>query len=155
MKTEERIIKVLNNNKKNLGIAESCTGGLIGSKLTSVPGSSQCFRLGIIAYSNAAKTALLKVPASFIKKYGAVSEEVALAMAKGIRTIHATDYSLSISGIAGPTGGTIAKPVGLVYIAVATEQERLCLHCQFEGSRNQIRMKAANQALKLLEEYLK
>ncbi|MEW5895102.1 MAG: CinA family protein [Candidatus Omnitrophota bacterium] len=154
MNLEEKIITLLKRRQKNLSAAESCTGGLISNRLTNVPGSSEAFVLGVIAYSNAAKVKILSIPEALIKEKGAVSSEVAEAMASNVRDIHGTNFGIGITGIAGPGGGSKRKPVGLVYIAVATELKTLSLKFKFQGSRLQIKQKAATQALKLLLEFL-
>ena len=112
------IVKKLIKKKIKISIAESCTGGLVSAAITSVNGSSKIFTIGLVAYSNQSKIKVLKVSKKIIKKYGAVSEQVCSAMAKNIAKIAKTNMSLSITGIAGPSGGTIKKPVGLVYIAI-------------------------------------
>ena len=114
----KNIVKKLIKNKLKISIAESCTGGLLSSAITSVSGSSKVFNLGLVTYSNQSKINLLKVPKNIIKKYGTVSEQVCLAMVKNISKIDKADMSVSITGIAGPNGGTKKKPVGLVYIGV-------------------------------------
>ena len=114
----KNIVKKLIKNKLKISIAESCTGGLLSSAITSVSGSSKVFNLGLVTYSNQSKINLLKVPKNIIKKYGTVSEQVCLAMVKNISKIDKADMSVSITGIAGPGGGTKKKPVGLVYIGV-------------------------------------
>ncbi len=108
----------------------------------------------IIAYSNEIKEKQLKIPTNTLKKHGAVSSEVALLMAKNIRKFFQTDIGVGITGIAGPNGGTKKKPVGLVYIAVAQKDEAICLKCQFEGSRLQIKSQATIESIKLLLEFL-
>lgn len=141
-------------NGFTLAVAESCTGGLIASRLTDVPGSSTYFMEGVIAYSNEAKVRLLGVPADLIGEYGAVSAEVAEAMAEGVRRRAETDFGISVTGVAGPGGGTEEKPVGLVYIALAddahTEHRKLML----PGDRHLIRWRAAQAALDLLRRRL-
>ena len=114
----KNIVKKLIKNKLKISIAESCTGGLLSSAITSVSGSSKVFNLGLVTYSNQSKINLLKVPKNIIKKYGTVSEQVCLAMVKNISKIDKADMSVSITGIAGPSGGTKKKPVGLVYIGL-------------------------------------
>ena len=114
----KNIVKKLIKNKLKISIAESCTGGLLSSAITSVSGSSKVFNLGLVTYSNQSKINLLKVPKNIIKKYGTVSAQVCLAMVKNISKIDKADMSVSITGIAGPSGGTKKKPVGLVYIGV-------------------------------------
>jgi nicotinamide-nucleotide amidase len=137
-----------------LATAESCTGGLIAHRLTEVPGSSTYFTEGVVAYSNEAKTRLLGVPAELIETQGAVSAEVAEAMAEGVKRRAGTDFGLAVTGIAGPGGGTEGKPVGLVYVALAddahTEHRRLML----PGDRYLIRWRASQSALDLLRRRL-
>jgi nicotinamide-nucleotide amidase len=137
-----------------LACAESCTGGLVAHRLTEVPGSSNYFMEGVVTYSNEAKTRLLGVPAELIERHGAVSAEVAEAMAEGVKRRAATDFGLSVTGIAGPGGGTTEKPVGLVYISLAddahTEHRRIML----PGDRHLIRWRASQAALDLLRRRL-
>ena len=113
-----KIIKKLIKKKLKVSFAESCTGGLLSSSITSISGSSKVFNLGLITYSNKTKVDILKVPNKIIKKYGAVSEECCLSMVKNLSKISKANISISITGIAGPNGGTKLKPVGLVYIGV-------------------------------------
>lgn len=137
-----------------LATAESCTGGLVAERLTEVPGSSNYFMEGVVTYSNEAKTRLLGVPAGLIEEHGAVSAEVAEAMAEGVKRRAGVDFGLSVTGVAGPGGGTEAKPVGLVYIALAddahTEHRRLML----PGDRHLIRWRSSQAALDLLRRRL-
>lgn len=154
MKIEEKIIQKLIQKQKTLATAESCTGGLLANRITNISGSSHIFKGGFITYSNEAKTKFAKVHTNLIKKHGAVCDDVAIALAQGTRKAHNTYFGIGITGIAGPDGGTKTKPVGLVFIAVANDYETLCLKCQFEGSRAQIKRKATTQALKLLLEFL-
>ena len=137
-----------------LAVAESCTGGLIAHRLTEVPGSSTYFMEGVVTYSNGAKTRLLGVPAELIEARGAVSAEVAEAMAEGVKLRAGTDFGLAVTGVAGPGGGTPEKPVGLVYVALAddahTEHRRLML----PGDRHLIRWRASQFALDLLRRRL-
>ena len=154
MKIEQKISQLLISDKKSLSIAESCTGGLISNLITNIPGSSAFFKLGLITYSNDAKIKLLKVPAETIKKHGTVSFQTAIAMAKGCKKLLNTDFSIGLSGIAGPRGGTKSKPVGLVYIAICSNYETICLKCLFTGTRTNIKTKAATQTFKLLLEFL-
>lgn len=150
----KKIANLLTSQKKTIAVAESCTGGSLAKQLTELSGSSAFFTLGVVTYSNESKTSLLKIPAVMIKKHGAVSEQVALAMAEKVRKTAKADIAISITGIAGPTGGTKAKPVGLVYIAVSTKNEMLCVKCNFKGERDSIRKQAVNQALELLSEFV-
>ena len=112
------IIKKLIKKKIKISIAESCTGGKLSSAFTSINGSSKVFSLGLVSYSNQSKIKILKVPKIFVKRYGAVSEQVCKSMAKNISKISKTNMSISITGIAGPSGGTKNKPVGLVFIGI-------------------------------------
>jgi len=114
----ENIVKKLIKKKIKISIAESCTGGLLSSNITSVSGSSKVFTLGLVAYSNQSKINVLKISKKIIRKYGAVSEQVCLAMTKNIAKIGKTNMSVSVTGIAGPSGGTRKKPVGLIYIGI-------------------------------------
>ena len=112
------IIKKLSKKKLKISFAESCTGGLLSSAITSVSGSSKVFNLGLITYSNQSKIKVLKVSKKIIRKYGAASEQVCKAMAKNVSKIGKTNMSVSVTGIAGPNGGTRKKPVGLVYVGI-------------------------------------
>lgn len=135
----------------SLALAESCTGGLVAAALTSLAGSSTFVERGFVTYSNAAKTELLGVPAALIERVGAVSEEVARAMAEGALAHSAATASLAITGIAGPGGGTAEKPVGRVHIAAAAEgQATLHLRLSLAGDRDQVREAAVLAALDLL-----
>ena len=136
--------------KKTLAVAESCTGGLLSGLLTQRSGSSGFFLLGVVAYSNRAKRALLKVPAPILRKHGAVSSPVALALAKNVRSLAKADFGIGITGIAGPSGGTRDKPVGTVFIGAAGARGQLCRRFLFSGSRSQVRNKACIAALRLL-----
>jgi len=137
-----------------IATAESCTGGLFAHLLTNISGSSEYFDRGVISYSNTSKTQLVDVPENLLKKYGAVSEEVAHAMAEGIRTRAGVDIGVSTTGIAGPTGGTKDKPVGLVYIGVATRNAVVVKRFLFSGDRLQNKEQACDAALSLLLEML-
>lgn len=136
-----------------LATAESCTGGLVGYRLTSVPGASAYYLGGVIAYSNEAKVNLLHVSEADLIAHGAVSEAVARAMAAGVRERFGADWGTGITGIAGPTGGTPEKPVGLVYLAVAGPDVGHAERVVFEGSRDQIVEQAAERAMTLLLEH--
>ena len=150
MRIEQKIAKILVAKKNTLSIAESCTGGLLAHRLTNRGGSSTFFWLGIIAYDNKAKLKLLKVPASIIKKHGAVSLPVVKLMAQNVRKILPTDWGIGITGIAGPSGGTRTKPVGLVYIAVAGKQKTLAEQFHFKGQRLATKTQAVDKALEML-----
>ncbi len=133
-----------------LAVAESCTGGLVASRITDVPGSSRYFQGGYVTYSNELKQQLLGVPAQIIQQHGAVSEECAQVMAEGARQSSGADYALAVTGIAGPDGGTAQKPVGRVYIAVADEQETICQQFDWPGTRSQFKQRTSQMALNLL-----
>jgi len=143
--------------KQNLTVAtaESCTGGLIANTLTNISGSSDYFDRGIVSYSNESKTELLGVSEDILKEYGAVSEQVAKTMAEGIRTRSNVDIGLATTGIAGPTGGTKDKPVGLVYIALSASKGTIVKRFQFSGDRLQNKEITCNAALQMLFDYLK
>jgi nicotinamide-nucleotide amidase len=137
-----------------IGAAESCTGGLITSRLTDVPGSSRYVDRSVVVYSNGAKTALLGVPAPLIAEHGAVSEPVALAMAEGIRTGAGVDVGVAVTGIAGPGGGTLEKPVGRVVVAAVTRDASRVRTANFLGEREQIKFQASQAALDLVRRML-
>jgi len=140
----------LAQQKTTIAVAESCTGGALAKLLTDIPGASRYFTYGWITYSNTAKTSELGVPADLIEKYGAVSEEVAQAMAQGARTKARTDFAIGITGIAGPAGGTEQKPAGLVYISIDSHNGCDTKHCLFFHDRQSIRLRAAQTALNML-----
>jgi len=146
--------KKLIAQKKTVSVAESCTGGLLSYLLTSLPGSSKYFLLGSVTYSNAAKEKILGIPKKVIAKYGAVSKETALLMAENLRKKTDSDFTLSVTGIAGPQGATKNKPVGTVFIGLAKKKQQACLKFSFSGGREEIRKKAALEALRLLCAYL-
>ncbi|KPK26696.1 MAG: hypothetical protein AMJ61_08160 [Desulfobacterales bacterium SG8_35_2] len=141
--------KLLLKQGKMLATAESCSGGLIGHKITSVPGSSRYFAGGVIAYSNDLKEKLLGVESELLSRHGAVSSAVAKAMAAGIRSKTASDIGLSVTGIAGPSGGTREKPVGTVFIALSTPDQTIDIPCRFSGDRWQVQELSAVTALDL------
>jgi nicotinamide-nucleotide amidase len=151
---EEVLGKLLVERKKTIAVAESCTGGLIGARITNVSGSSQYFERGVITYSNRAKNELLKIPAEVIEKHGAVSEAVAVLMAEGVRKLAGTDLGLSATGIAGPAGGTQQKPVGLVYIGFAHENDSFAERFIFGQDRRTNRQRAAQAALNMVRLFL-
>ena len=149
---EERIGDKLRAGGGTLATAESCSGGLIAHRITNVPGSSSYFLGGMVTYSNEAKHALLGVEEGSLEKWGAVSEAVAREMAEGARARFGADYALAVTGIAGPTGGTPEKPVGLVYIGLAGPDETKVERRQFEGDRSSIKAQTAERGLHLLLE---
>jgi nicotinamide-nucleotide amidase len=147
---EEVVGKLLSENEQTLSVAESCTGGLIGERLTEVAGASKYFIEGVIAYANEAKIKTLNVSPETIEKHGAVSLETAEAMAKGMRERAATDYAISVTGIAGPTGGSDEKPVGTVFIGYADKAQVKSLKLILPGDRYLIRWRASQAALDYL-----
>jgi len=153
---EKSIIKKLNKKKSKISIAESCTGGLLSKTITSVSGSSSIFGLGIVAYSDKSKTDILKVPNKIIEKYGAVSKQVCFLMAKNISKIANTDLSISITGIAGPDGGSKKKPVGLVYIGIKKDKRIKINKYLFKNKgRLYIQKSAVKKSLKLILRVIK
>ncbi len=153
-KMEQVLEKALVHRGMTLAAAESCTGGLICHWLTNVPGSSECFKQGIIAYSNSAKTSLLHLPEEILKKFGAVSRETVEAMAKSIREVSNADIGIATTGIAGPGGGTAEKPVGLTYIGMAESSKVVSEKYHFSGGRELIKIQAAQAALDLVRRNL-
>ncbi len=145
---------LLSMGGSTLSVAESCTGGRVGWRLTRVPGSSDYFKGGVIAYSDDLKRRLLGVKAAVLNKHGAVSEETALMMARGVREKCATDYGLAITGVAGPGGGTKKKPVGTVFVAVAGGAGERVRELRLGGGRGGIRRAACQAALELLRRFL-
>jgi nicotinamide-nucleotide amidase len=151
---EQEVVRLLTERGLTLAVAESCTGGLIGHRITNVPGSSACFRGGVIAYHNDVKAALLNAPADILAREGAVSEGVAVIMARAVRERLAADIGLAVTGIAGPAGGTPEKPVGLVYIALAGAGVAIAERHVWSGDRRQNKESSAEAALKLVKEHL-
>jgi len=157
---EEVVGRELAKRGMTLALAESCTGGLIGHRLTQVPGSSGYFDRGVITYSNQAKHEVLGVPLALLRRYGAVSSHVAAAMAKGVRLKSCTDIGLSVTGIAGPGGGTAGKPVGLVYIGLdaktpgLSSRQPLTEEFRFHGDRHTIKMRSSQAALNMVRLWL-
>ena len=137
-----------------ISCAESCTGGLISALLTEIPGSSAVIDLSWVTYANQAKTAMLGVDKELLHEYGAVSEQVALAMAEGARRVSGADIAVAATGIAGPGGGSTEKPVGTVFLAVMSERETTVNRFVFQGSRTEIRLQATRQALLMLQSAL-
>ena len=146
----------LNCVNKNLTIttAESCTGGMISSAIVHINGSSQIFKSSVIVYSNDMKSKLLNIPKDLITKYGAVSEIVVHSMAKKSLEIVNSDVSIAVTGIAGPTGGSVDKPVGLVWVGIGTKEKIITKKCQFNGNRLEIRQKTTQESLKLANDVI-
>lgn len=156
---EEVVVQKLTEQGIKIATAESCTGGFIAKRITDIPNSSAVFECGVCAYSNAIKTQILEVPTSLLNEFGAVSEQVALAMAQGIRKLTKADIGISSTGIAGPDGGTKEKPVGLVYVAICADHYhkvlKLTLNPTKKADREKIRYLSASHALHLVLDYLK
>ena len=154
--TNKKLVNRLIKKKLRISFAESCTGGLLSSSITSVSGSSKVFGLGLVVYSNISKINLLKVEKKTIKKYGAVSEQVCLAMVKNVSKISKTNISASVTGIAGPGGGTKKKPIGLVYIGIKKGNKIIVKKYLFKNKgRSYIQRTAVNKSLKLILMILK
>ena len=151
MLLEEELGKLLKEKGLTLAVAESCTGGWIQKLITDVPGSSAYFLGGVVAYSNLLKQKLLNVSPQTLILYGAVSYEVACEMASGVREITGSDIGISTTGIAGPTGGTIDKPVGLVYIGICTSQKLTAYKFLFAGTRKGIKEQVAQKAFEVVK----
>lgn len=151
---EEKIASALKRDNRMLAVAESATGGLVSDMITDQPGSSEYFKGGVIAYSNDIKISVLGVPRDLIKKHGAVSPEVAGSMALGAKNALGADVAVSITGIAGPSGGTKLKPVGLAYISFVSKEKNGTKKVQFQGDRISIKDKFAQAVLEMLAENL-
>ncbi len=147
---EEIVVDLLTGQKLTLATAESCTGGLISNRITDVSGSSQVFLMGICSYSNEAKISLLSVDRKLIEEHGAVSQEVACAMAEGVRKLSGADLGIAVTGIAGPTGGSDEKPVGLVYLALADGEETLSKRIVLPGDRLNVKLLTSQNALDMI-----
>ena len=146
-----KIVKLLTIKKLTVSFAESCTGGLLASSITSISGSSKVFNMGLVTYSNNAKVKLLQVPKKTITKYGAVSYETCLSMVKNLSKISKANISISITGVAGPNGGTKAKPVGLVYIGLKKGSKIIVKKNLFKSKKRiSIQKASAKQALKMI-----
>ena len=151
---EEEIGDALRKEEISISTAESCTGGLISHIITNVPGSSEYYKGGVIAYANEVKENVLHVSKDILEEKGAVSAECAMAMAKGVRELLRTDVGIATTGIAGPTGGTPDKPVGLIYIALATKDYVYHAKHIFHEDRDGNKREAANAALEMLWGYI-
>lgn len=153
---EALIGRLLLEKGLSVSIAESCTGGLISSRLTDVAGSSAYIKLNLVTYSNESKIKILRVDVETIKEHGAVSEPVVAQMAQGVRKLAETDIGVGVTGIAGPTGGTAEKPVGLVYIALSSEARTEVHKINIDPSlpRTEIKQEASERALGLLREFI-
>ena len=150
----KKIFIILKEKSLKIATAESCTGGLISHTLTNISGSSEFFDIGIVSYSNTAKIELLGVPDELLEKFGAVSEQVAKTMAEGVRKKSNVDIGIATTGIAGPTGGTKEKPVGLVYISISSTNNTIVKKFKFEGSRLENKESTCNAAINLLLDFI-
>ena len=156
MNFNQKIVSLLKKNKLKLAIAESCTGGMLSSAITSVSGSSKIFMMGLVTYSNQAKTSILKVPQKIIKKYGTVSVQCCLAMVNNLKKISKSKVCVSITGIAGPKGGSKLKPVGLVYIGIRVRKKVFVNKCNFRNKgRTYIQKQTVKKSLNLLLKLIK
>ena len=151
----KKVVEYLKDKNLKIAFCESCTGGYISKTITDVPGASDVFDCGMVTYSNEIKTRLAGVSPIALKSNGAVSEEVATQMAKGIRTLAKADIGISVTGIAGPGGGTEEKPVGLVYMGISTKNTTVTKKLNFRGNREKIRLSTVNAVMSTLIEYLK
>ena len=155
-KLSQKVVKLLTKKKLKISFAESCTGGLLASSITSISGSSKIFTLGLVTYSNQAKINILKVPKNIITKHGAVSYETCLSMVKNLSRISKTNISVSISGIAGPKGGTKQKPVGLVFIGIKKGNKTLVKKHLFKNKKRiSIQRAAVIKSLNLILSFTK
>ena len=154
-KTVEQIISLLKNKKITLSVAESCTGGMLSQIITSVSGASKVFKFGIITYSNQSKIQYLNVPLKIIEKYGAVSEECCRSMVNNLSRISKAHLNISITGIAGPKGGSKLKPVGLVYIGLKKKKKIKIIKYLFKNkNRENIRINSVKKTLELIKNFI-
>jgi len=151
---EEQIGALLRKHEKTISTAESCTGGFISHRITNVPGSSNYYDCGVIAYSNQSKIDILHVNPETLKKFGAVSRQTAIEMAKGIKQASGSDLGLAVTGIAGPGGATPEKPVGLVFVCLASDKSVVCKEFRFKGKREDIKSQASEAALQMIKKHI-
>ena len=152
----KKIINLLRRRKLKIAFAESCTGGMLSSTITSISGASKVFKLGLITYSNQSKNTILKVPEKIIKKFGAVSTQCCLAMVNNLKKISKSDVAVSITGIAGPKGGTRSKPVGLVFIGIKKANKVNIYKCFFKNKgRTYIQKATVRKSLDLILRVIK
>ena len=155
-KLSQKLVKLLTKKRLKISFAESCTGGLLSSSITSIIGSSKVFTIGLVTYSNPSKISILKVPKNIIRKHGAVSYETCLAMVKNLSKISKTNISVSITGIAGPKGGTKKKPVGMVFIGIKKDNKTLVKKHLFKNKkRTSFQRAAVIKTLNLILSFLK
>lgn len=149
LQNAQRLVQNLHHKQWSIGLAESCTGGLLAALLTEIPGASNVFQTGLVVYADASKSRLLGVTDHILATHGAVSRQTGQAMAQGVREKYDVNLALAITGIAGPGGGSAEKPVGLVYIAGCTARTASCHQHIFSGSRSDIRRHSVEQAVQL------
>ena len=150
-KLSQKVVKLLKKKKLKISVAESCTGGILSSTITSVSGSSKVFTMGLVTYSNQSKNRILKVPKQIIKKYGAVSVQCCFSMVNNLSKISKSNVAVSITGIAGPSGGTKQKPVGLVYIGIKKSNNVKINRSLFKNkNRSNVQRAAVKKALELV-----
>ena len=155
-KNSHKVVKFLQKKRLKISFAESCTGGLLSSSITSISGSSKVFTIGLVTYSNESKINTLKVPKKIINKYGAVSYETCLSMVKNLNKITKTGISVSITGVAGPKGGTKKKPIGLVFIGIKKGNKSLVKKCLFKNKKRiSIQRASVKEALNLILSFAK
>ena len=152
--TNEQIISKLIEKNITIATAESCTGGSLGKNITSVPGASSIYGYGFITYANEAKEKILGVSHDTLEKHGAVSPDTAIEMARGAREVSGSDIAVSVTGIAGPGGGTAEKPVGLVYIAIADKNGEQYRKLNLSGNRDEVRSQTCDEVFKLISEHI-
>ena len=150
----QKLITLLKKNNMTIATAESCTGGLIAKSITDVSGASDVFGYGFVTYANEAKIKLLGVWEDALSEYGAVSEPVAILMSRGARRVSGSDIAVSVTGIAGPGGGSEEKPVGLVYISLSTKYGTICKKSNFSGSRDEVREQTRDTAVEMAVKFL-
>ena len=152
----KKVVALLKKKRIKLAIAESCTGGMLSSAITSISGSSKIFNMGLVTYSNMSKNLLLKIPKQIIKKHGAVSSQCCSYMVNNLSKVAKVTMAISITGIAGPNGGTKFKPVGLVYIGIKNKNKiKICKYLFKNKNRSNIRRQTVNKALELILGILK
>jgi nicotinamide-nucleotide amidase len=156
LKLPKKIVKILKKKKLKISFAESCTGGMLASQITSISGASEVFKLGMVTYSNQAKIDILHVPKEILKKYGAVSKECCEIMAKNIQKIGKSHIGISITGVAGPKGGTLKKPIGLVYVGISKNSIFKFKEFLFNKklSRAEIQKKTCSKTFKLIQQLI-
>ena len=156
MNLNQKLVSLLKRKKFKLAVAESCTGGMLSSAITSVSGSSKVFNLGLVTYSNQAKTSVLKIPKQIIKKNGAVSVQCCLAMVNNLSKISKSKVCISITGIAGPKGGTKSKPIGLIFIGIKVGKKVVVNKCNFkDNGRISIQKQTVKKSINLLLKLIK